>query len=89
MENNRKKIKKLIELVIASGGKIRTSDYGLSVDAIFPEVERELCLSQALMPERDGYTGFRIIDEEILKVQIKNMINYAENKSAGMAEATG
>lgn len=67
MLKTRKSINKLIKIAREAGGIICFHDYNLSVDAAFKNHNKVLVLSEAFIPERDGYYGIKIMDEERLK----------------------
>lgn len=75
LKHTRKAIKELREMVSDAGGVTTSCDYDLSVDAYFESYDksRMLILSEAFIPERDGYAGIRIMDKERLVNHIKKI----------------
>ena len=54
----------------SAGIKYKFSDYNLSLIALIEE-DRAICICKQYRPERDGYSGMKIISDEIFKELLK------------------
>ena len=64
-------IKHMVRIARKAGLKIEETDYGWTVGAHRLGAEKALIISEVYRPERDGYTGGRLITEGLLREWIE------------------
>jgi hypothetical protein len=57
----------LCDLAKEAGAQVETWDYGFSAGFRFAGDDKAILIAQVYRPERDGYTGGKIITEDLLK----------------------
>ena len=60
-------LKKRVAIIKKAGFRVEESDYGWTVGVVSKKAKRALVVSEVYRSERDGYTGYKLKDMDMLE----------------------